>query len=399
MPPCHGSASVSLPHHPTLSEMNTALRVASIIGTRPEAIKMAPVVMEMRRYTNRINQTVVATAQHRNMLDQILKVFDIIPDIDLDLMEADQTPASFTSRALTALDKLLDEIQPDVILTQGDTATTLAVALAGFYHHIPVGHIEAGLRTHDLENPFPEEMNRRLTAPLVTFHFAPTSRARQNLIAEGISSDQIFVTGNTVVDALMWLVNRMGDDIPAGLEELAVLPQRLVLVTAHRREHFGPPMAEICRALVDLTQRFPDIAVVFPVHPNPNIDKPVRSLLAGRDRIILMPPVDYTALLWLMRRAVLILTDSGGIQEEAPTFGTPVLVLRKRTERPEAIEAGCSLLVGPNAKRIVDEARAILTRERPSVRCPKTPNPFGDGKAAKRIVDILVSYFVGRHTP
>lgn len=381
-----------------LSEMKKALRVASIIGTRPEVIKMAPVIVEMRRYTNYINHTVVATAQHRNMLDQMLKVFDIIPDIDLDLMEANQTPASFTSRALTALDKLFNEMHPDVILVQGDTSTTLAAALAGFYHHIPVGHIEAGLRTHDPDNPFPEEMNRRLTAPLVAFHFAPTRRARRNLIAEGISSDQIFVTGNTVVDALMWLVRRMGDDIPAGLEDLAVLPQRLVLVTAHRHEHFGSPMEGICRALVDLTQRFPDIAIVFPVHPNPNVDRPVRSFLAGRDRIILMPPVDYTALVWLMRRAVLILTDSGGIQEEAPTFGTPVLVLRKCTERPEAIEAGCSLLVGHNAKQIVDEARAILTGQRSLVRRPKTPNPFGDGKAAKRIVDTLVSR-LGSHLP
>jgi len=378
--------------------MNRVLRVASIIGTRPEVIKMAPVVMEMRRYTNQINHTVVATAQHRNMLDQILKDFDIIPDIDLDLMEANQTPASFTSRALTALDKLFDEIRPDVILAQGDTATTLAAALAGFYHHIPVGHIEAGLRTHDLDNPFPEEMNRRLTAPLATFHFAPTPHARQHLIAEGISSDQIFVTGNTVVDALMWLVNRMGDDIPVGLEDLAVLPQRLVLVTAHRREHFGPPMEEICRALVDLTQQFPDIAIVFPVHPNPNVDGPVRSFLAGRDRIILMPPVDYTALVWLMRRAVLILTDSGGIQEEAPTFGTPVLVLRKQTERPEAIEAGYSRLVGPETERIVEEAGAILAGQSSLLPPAQSPNPFGDGKAAKRIVEILLSR-LGCDTP
>lgn len=381
-----------------LMKMNRMLKIVSVIGTRPEVIKMAPVVVEMRRWTNRINLTVVATAQHRDMLDQILKVFDIVPDIDLDLMEANQSPASFASRALTALDKLFDEIRPDVILVQGDTTTTLAAALAGFYHRIPVGHIEAGLRTHDMDNPFPEEMNRRLAAPLVTLHFAPTSRARQNLISEGISPDQIFVTGNTVVDALMWIVNKMGDTIPPGLEDVALLPQRLVLVTAHRREHFGPPMEEICRALVDLTDQLPEIAIVFPVHPNPNVDKPVRSFLAGRDRILLMPPVNYTALVWLMRRAALILTDSGGIQEEAPTFGTPVLVLRKVTERPEAIEAGFSLLVGPKAERIVDEARAILAGQRSPAPHAKTPNPFGDGKAAKRIVDILVSR-LGRNIP
>lgn len=367
------------------------LHIVTVIGTRPEVIKMAPVVMELRHHTHHITHTVVTTAQHRNMLDQILKDFDITPDIDLDLMEANQTPASFTSRALTALDRLFGEIRPDVILTQGDTATTFAAALAGFYHHIPIGHVEAGLRTYDLDNPFPEEMNRRLTAPLVTFHFAPTPRARQNLIAEGICSDQIFVTGNTVVDALRWLANRMGDDIPAGLEELAVLPHRLVLVTAHRREHFGPPLKEICCALVDLTQRFSDIAIVFPVHPNPNVDKIVRSFLSGQHRIILMPPVDYTAMVWLMRRAVLILTDSGGIQEEAPTFGTPVLVLRKCTERIEAIEAGCALLVGHDAKRIAEEAESILTGKHPLGPRPMTPNPFGDGLAAGRIVNILLS--------
>jgi UDP-N-acetylglucosamine 2-epimerase (non-hydrolysing) len=372
-------------------EMNRMLKIVSVIGTRPDVIKMAPIAMEMRRCADHIDHMVVATAQHRDMLDQILKVFDMAPDIDLDLMEANQTPAAFFARALTALDKFFDEISPDVILVQGDTTTTFTAALAAFYHRIPVGHVEAGLRTHDLDNPFPEEMNRRLAAPLVTFHFAPTARARQNLISEGIAPDQIFVTGNTVVDALMWIVDKMGDTIPPGLEDVALLPQRLVLVTAHRREHFGPPMEEICRALVDLTHRFPDIAIVFPVHPNPNVDGPVRSFLAGRDRILLMPPVDYTALVWLMRRAVLILTDSGGIQEEAPAFGTPILVLRKRTERPEAIEAGCSLLVELKAERIVHEARAILTGQRSLIPHPKTPNPFGDGKAAKRIVDILVS--------
>ncbi len=360
---------------------------------------MAPVVMEMRRYTDQITQTVVATAQHRDMLDQILKVCDIVPDIDLDLMETDQTPASFASRALAALDSLFDKIRPDVVLVQGDTTTTFAATLAGFYHHIPVGHIEAGLRTHDLDNPFPEEMNRRLIAPLAAFHFAPTSRARQNLLSEGIFPDQIFVTGNTVVDTLMWLTNRMGDGIPQGLEDLAVLPHRLVLVTAHRREHFGPPLEKICRALVDLTQRFRDIAIVFPVHPNPNVDGPIRSCLAGRDRIFLTPPVDYPALVWLMHRATLILTDSGGIQEEAPTFGTPVLVLRKQTERPEAIEAGYSRLVGSETERILEEAGAILAG-RSSLSPPAQPvNPFGDGKAAKRIVDILISCLVGRHIP
>lgn len=372
------------------------IRVVSIIGTRPEAVKMAPVVMEMRRYADQINHTVVVTAQHRDMLDQILKVFDIVPDIDLDLMEVNQTPASVTSRALAALDNLFRKIRPDVVLVQGDTTTTLAASLAGFYRRIPVGHIEAGLRTHDLDNPFPEEMNRRLVAPLATFHFAPTPRAHQNLISEGIPVDQIFVTGNTVVDALIWLTKRMGDEIPAGLENLAVLPHRLVLVTAHRREHFGLPIKEICRALVELTQRFPNIAIAFPVHPNPNIDGPVRSFLAGRDRIVLMPPVDYTALVWLMRRSVLILTDSGGIQEEAPTFDTPVLVLRKQTERPEAIEVGCSLLVGYDVNRIVEAAGSVLNGKCFLGAGPRTPNPFGDGRAANRIVEILLSRIGGR---
>jgi UDP-N-acetylglucosamine 2-epimerase (non-hydrolysing) len=358
--------------------------VLSVFGTRPEAIKMAPVLRLLARESN-IRSQVCVTAQHREMLDQVLVLFGIKPDRDLHLMREGQTLTEITTRALTELQPYLEQQKPDFLLVQGDTTTTMAASLAAFYARVPVGHIEAGLRTRDNNYPYPEEVNRRITSVIATHHFAPTERARQNLLHDGIPDGAITVTGNTVIDALLEVVKVEPKRTP-------VLPyrgKRIVLVTAHRRENFGAPLQEIIAALRDLAGRFADIDIVYPVHRNPNVDGPVRKALAGVAGIHLIAPIEYKAFADLMAASYLILTDSGGIQEEAPSLGKPVLVLRDETERPEAVEAGVVKLVGPHREKIVAQAAELLEDSGRYAAMTARGNPYGDGKAAARILTKL----------
>ena len=358
-------------------------KVLCVAGTRPEAIKMAPVILALKDCPN-IDCRVLATAQHRHMLDQVLDVFDIEPDIDLDIMQPNQTLTTLTARLLLDLDKVLLAEKPDVVLAQGDTTTVMTIALASFYHRIRFGHIEAGLRTWDMSNPFPEEMNRVVTGRLAGWHFAPTENARRNLLREGIQDNEIVVTGNTVIDALKSVAER-SPTIGVELDD----SKRLILVTAHRRENFGEPIKEICRAVHKLVENNNDVQVLYPVHPNPNVQTVVHEMLVGHPRIVLSPPLDYVPFVGAMQRAYLILSDSGGVQEEAPALGKPVLVLRSETERPEAVEAGAVKLVGPDCDRIVMEAQNLLDDENAYRRMAQGISPYGDGHAAGRIVRVL----------
>jgi UDP-N-acetylglucosamine 2-epimerase (non-hydrolysing) len=358
--------------------------VLSVFGTRPEAIKMAPVLKALTAEPG-IRSLVCVTAQHRQMLDQVLSLFGIVPDHDLDLMREGQTLTEITTGALTRLSPYFDEVKPDLLLVQGDTTTTMAASLAAFYRKIPVGHVEAGLRTHDNLYPYPEEVNRRITSVIASRHFAPTPRARENLMREGVSEGTIVVTGNTVIDALLDVVAMQ----PPRLPQLPLRGKRILLVTAHRRENFGTPMEEIFAAIRDLAQRYPDVDVVYPVHPNPQVDGPARHALSGKAGIHLIPPLEYKAFCDLMAASYLILTDSGGIQEEAPSLHKPVLVLRDETERPEAVEAGVVKLVGPHRQKIVEEAARLLDDSAAYAKMAGGGNPYGDGKAASRIVAIL----------
>jgi UDP-N-acetylglucosamine 2-epimerase (hydrolysing) len=369
--------------------------VALVAGTRPELIKLAPVLLELRRRPEAFRATLVVTAQHREMLDQVAAAFDITPDVDLDLMRPDQTLAELTARVVTGVQETLARLRPDAVLVHGDTTTCLASALAAFYEGIPVGHVEAGLRTYDMSAPWPEEMNRRLTDHLCRWCFAPTALAAGNLEYEGIPGAYIIVTGNTVVDALLLALARIGEqphDVP-GLEPGALDGRRLVLVTGHRRESFGEPLRELCGALRALADRHEDVVLVYPVHMNPNVAGPVAELLGGHDRIKLIAPLPYLPFVALMARASLIISDSGGVQEEAPTLGVPVLVTRFATERPEALEAGVARLVGTLRTAILEGAAAILSApaKRRSARRPV--NPYGDGRAAQRIADALAESF------
>lgn len=363
------------------------MRIVAVVGTRPEAIKVAPVVREAR--ARGIETLVCATAQHREMLDQVLDLFELEADIDLDLMQPGQTLAALSARALTALDEVIDRVRPDWLLVQGDTTTAMIAAMVGFYRRVQVGHIEAGLRTGDLERPFPEEFNRRVADTISAAHFVPTPSARDNLLGEGFSPDTLHLTGNTVVDALQWMLSRDGD----ALSELAaVLPPpdaRMVLVTAHRRESFGDGMREIAAALRQVAQANPDVHFVYPVHPNPEVREVMEAELADRDRIALLPPLPYQSFVQLMARAELILSDSGGVQEEAPSLGVPALVMRETTERPEAVEAGAVRLVGVRADTIVPAANELLSDPDLHARMARAINPYGDGLAAQRIVAIL----------
>jgi UDP-N-acetylglucosamine 2-epimerase (non-hydrolysing) len=348
---------------------------------------MAPVILALKKYSD-IECRVLATAQHRNLLDQVLRIFEIEPDIDLDIMRPNQALTTLTARLLFDLDGVLQAKKPDVVLSQGDTTTVMSVALACFYHKIPFGHIEAGLRTGDISNPFPEEMNRVVTGRLTKWHFAPTKSARQNLLKEGIVDSTIFVTGNTVIDALLHVAERE-TPLPFDLDP----DKRLVLVTAHRRENFGEPFKEICRAILTLVKRNPNVQVVYPVHPNPNIKDVAYQILGNQRRIILCEPLDYLPFVSIMKQAYLILSDSGGIQEEAPALGKPVLVLRDETERPEAVEEGIVKLVGPHHDRIVEEAQRLLDDEAAYKKMARGVSPYGDGNAAPRITSVLRDYF------
>ena len=362
------------------------IRVLSIFGTRPEAIKLAPVILELQKHPRDVENLVCVTAQHREMLDQILAWFEITPDYDLNLMQPDQGLAQFASRALVAITEVLEHVQPDVVLVQGDTTTVMMAALAAFYKRISVGHVEAGLRTRDRYNPFPEEINRRVAGVLATYHFAPTERAAAALRAEQVPEDAIYVTGNTVVDALLMTVNRP-IDLHLGFD---CHNRRLILVTAHRRESFGAPFESLCLALRDLAERNPDIEIIYPMHLNPSVRQPVKRILSGQERIHLVEPLRYEQFVRLMSQAYLILTDSGGIQEEAPVLGKPTLVMRSTTERPEAIEAGTARLVGTSRERIVAETERLLRDANAYHAMALAGSPFGDGKAAQRIVKILL---------
>jgi UDP-N-acetylglucosamine 2-epimerase (non-hydrolysing) len=362
--------------------------IVTVVGTRPEVIKMAPVIREIDLRSSIFENTVVATAQHRHMLDQVLEVFGIKPHVDLGLMQHNQDLAEFASKSLVALSNLYSDLRPDAVLVQGDTTTVMTAALAAFYKNIPVGHVEAGLRSFDRRQPFPEEINRRVAGSLATWHFAPTSRARLNLLREGIGEETIFVTGNTIVDALKSItIGEVFDD--QRLSCLEGSARRLLLVTAHRRENHGTPLRSICEALQTLIARFDDVEIVYPVHLNPMVDQVVREELGRVERIHLVHPVSYPDLLRLMKRCYLILTDSGGIQEEAPSFGKPVLVLREVTERPELLEANAGKIVGTDTHRIVEAASLLLTSSSEYAGMAAVENPFGDGHAAERIVDVL----------
>jgi UDP-N-acetylglucosamine 2-epimerase (non-hydrolysing) len=358
--------------------------VLSVFGTRPEAIKMAPVLKLLAKERG-LRSLVCVTAQHRAMLDQVLALFSIRPDQDLDLMREGQSLTEITTRALTELGPYLERERPDLLLVQGDTTTTMASALAAFYRRIPVAHVEAGLRTGDPYYPYPEEVNRRITTVIARHHFAPTERARRNLLAEGVSDAAITVTGNTVIDALLEVTAQK----PSRAPRLPLRGARLLLVTAHRRENFGAPLLEIAAALKDLAGRYPDVDLVYPVHPNPNVEGPIRKALEGVPGIHLIAPLDYKAFADLMAASFLILTDSGGIQEEAPSLGKPVLVLRDETERPEAVEAGTVRLTGPHRNAIVEAASRLLDSPEAYRAMARSVNPYGDGKAAGRIVEKL----------
>jgi UDP-N-acetylglucosamine 2-epimerase (non-hydrolysing) len=370
-------------------------RIAVVIGTRPEAIKMAPVVLALRRQT-RFSTTVISTAQHSCMLDQALAGFGIEPDIALDLLPTGRTLGGFMGAALEPLSRLFADLQPTVTLVQGDTMSVLAAAQASFFERFPVGHLEAGLRTGDMAHPFPEEATRRMVALLVSYHFAPTERARQNLLDEGVDPSRIWVTGNTIVDALSQL--RSDEASSEVLRSLDFGRSRVLLVTAHRRENQGAPLRDICGALRDLVARFPDVEVLFPVHRNPAVQSVVRAELEGLERVHLTAPLCYDDLLYALRHCELVLTDSGGIQEEAPSFNRPVLVMRRVTERPEIVESGAGMVVGTDRERIVSAAARLLTDETAYRAMAGAPNPFGDGHAAERIVSIIGEVFERRRS-
>jgi UDP-N-acetylglucosamine 2-epimerase (non-hydrolysing) len=354
-----------------------------VIGTRPEAIKLAPVILLAQARPAQYDVQVVLTGQHREMLNQMLAEFGIAADRNLDIMRPNQNLSQVTTAALDGLYQTFGELKPDIVMVQGDTTTTLAGALAAFYHRIAIAHVEAGLRTYDRFQPFPEEINRCLTSQLASFHFAPTVRARDNLLREGVAADCIWVTGNTAIDALLLTLGRT--DTRGGPQT----PGRMLLVTAHRRENHGAPMQSICAAIIELLERFPDLNVVFPVHLSPQVRTVVMPRLSGHPRIRLTEPLGYSDFVVAMSRADLILTDSGGVQEEAPSLGKPVLVMRETTERPEAVEAGTALLVGTRQSRIVEECAQLLVDQAHYSRVARTANPYGDGTAAKKILDAL----------
>lgn len=367
-------------------------RVLVLFGTRPEVIKLAPVVHELRSRPDEFTTIACSTGQHREMLDQAMSVFRLKADLDLNLMTPGQTLAGLTSLLFKSIDKAIDETQPDAIIVQGDTTSAFVGGMCGFYRRIAVGHVEAGLRTHNIWAPFPEEVNRCIVGKVATHHFAPTDRSRQNLLREGVTDSSIAVTGNTVVDALHWMQEndalKPTDEIPSDIAP-ALASHRLILVTSHRRESFGGGLENTFRTIVRIANEFPDTLIVYPVHLNPNVQAPAKAILADHPRIRLLPPVSYSALLWLMSKAHIILSDSGGIQEEAPSFSKPLLVLRETTERPEAVDAGCAILVGTDEEKIFSHASKLLSDSAAYAAMAGKPNPFGDGKASQRIADIL----------
>lgn len=373
--------------------MANKIKVMTVFGTRPEAIKMAPVVLELARHPEEIIPVVTVTAQHREMLDQVLNLFGIRPDYDLDIMAAGQTLFDITTRAMMGLDKVLQEEKPDLVLVHGDTTTTFAGSLAAYYHQVAVGHVEAGLRTGNKYSPFPEEMNRKLTGAIADLHFAPTTTSEKNLLAENVNPDTIFVTGNTVIDALYKTARddfQFKDEL---LQNIDFENKRIILVTTHRRENLGEPMRHVYKALRRITEELEDVEVVFPVHKNPKVREVVREELGGLAKVHLIDPLDYEPFANLMHRSYLILTDSGGVQEEAPALGKPVLVLRDTTERPEAVEAGTVKLIGTDREVVYNEAMELLTNQAEYNRMSEACNPYGDGEAARRIIKAILYHY------
>ncbi len=368
--------------------MPRKIQLLFVFGTRPEALKLIPVVKAARRDA-RFKTSVCLTAQHRKMVDQVLDLFDLKTDFDLNLMEKGQSLGDLTHRLFASMEPVLRKVRPDLILVQGDTTTAFAVSLKAFYEKIPVAHVEAGLRSHNKYQPFPEEINRVLISHLADFHFAPTKEARRNLLAEGVRADRIFVTGNTVVDALMEARGLLPKYRFPHLDRLLPAKGRMILVTAHRRESFGKPLEAMCAAFQDIMQRYPDVVIVYPVHPNPNVQSMVFRHLGRLDRVRLLDPLSYVEFLYLMEKSHLILTDSGGIQEEAPSFGKPVLVMRQVTERPDGIALGVAKLVGTSRSRIVTETARLLDNTRSYRGMIKRRNPYGDGHAAGKILDAI----------
>ena len=370
------------------------IKVMTVFGTRPEAIKMAPVVLELQKHADRIQTIVAVTAQHRQMLDQVLDLFQITPDYDLDIMSQGQTLYDITTKSLMGLKDVLAKEKPDLVLVHGDTTTTFAGALASYYQQVPAGHVEAGLRTGDIYSPFPEEMNRKLTGAIAAIHFAPTATAKANLLKENVNPSHIYVTGNTVIDALMTTV--AGDyDFGDDLKDVDFHNHRVILLTTHRRENLGEPMRHIYKALRRIIEEIPDTEIVFPVHRNPLVRKVVEEELAGVDRIHLIDPMEYEPFANLMSLSSLVLTDSGGIQEEAPSLGKPVLVLRNTTERPEAVEAGTVRLIGTDKDVVYAETKRLLTDQATYDAMSNAVNPYGDGKASQRIVQAILHAFAG----
>ena len=380
-----------------------------VFGTRPEAIKMAPLVKEFQKYSDKFKTIVCVTGQHREMLDQVLRIFEIVPDYDLNIMKQGQDLYDVTSRVLLGMRDVLKEVQPDVVLVHGDTTTSTAAALAAFYQQIPVGHVEAGLRTHNIYSPWPEEMNRQITGRIATYHFAPTPLSRQNLLAENVKPEQIVVTGNTVIDALYMVVGKIKSDkaLDKELEEVLLHSgydvnrlsdgKKMVLITGHRRENFGDGFISMCKAIQALTQKHPEVDFVYPMHLNPNVRKPIHEVfgedLSNLGNMFFIEPLEYLSFVYLMEKSTIVLTDSGGIQEEAPGLGKPVLVMRDTTERPEALEAGTVKLVGTDYDRIVSEVSTLLKDEAYYDKMSKAVNPYGDGKACERIVKTFNEIF------
>lgn len=376
-----------------------------VFGTRPEAIKMAPLVKEFQKNSADFRTIVCVTGQHREMLDQVLQIFDIHPDYDLNIMKQGQDLYDVTARVLTGLRDVLEEVHPDVVLVHGDTTTSTATALAAFYAQIPVGHVEAGLRTHNIYSPWPEEMNRQITGRIANYHFAPTVLSQQNLLAEGVKEECIHITGNTVIDALYWVVNRIKEKVTLSDELTSLLKdsgydstrleksKKLVLITGHRRENFGEGFNHMCQAIKFLTEKYPEVDFVYPMHLNPNVRRPIHEVfgedLACLKNMFFIEPLEYLSFVNLMEKAHIVLTDSGGIQEEAPGLGKPVLVMRDTTERPEALSAGTVKLVGTDYDKIVNEVSALLDDAVAYEKMSHAVNPYGDGKACGRIVDVL----------
>lgn len=380
-------------------------KVMLVFGTRPEAIKMAPLVKEFQKNSDTFQTIVCVTGQHREMLDQVLKIFDITPDYDLNIMKQGQDLYDVTARVLTGMRDVLKEAQPDVVLVHGDTTTSTAAALAAFYQQIPVGHVEAGLRTHNIYSPWPEEMNRQITGRIATYNFAPTPLSKANLLREAVAEESITVTGNTVIDALYWVVDKIKNDATLNAELEGVLKgagydvnrladgKKLVLITGHRRENFGDGFINMCTAIKDLTQKYPDVDFVYPMHLNPNVRKPIHEVfgedLSNLGNMFFIEPLEYLSFVYLMEKSTIVLTDSGGIQEEAPGLGKPVLVMRDTTERPEALDAGTVKLVGTNYDKIVNEVSTLIDDAEAYAKMSQAVNPYGDGLGCERIVNKL----------